>query len=70
MLHCIDRDKTQSRDLFESYGFTDDEIDYWLKQIRMYSSVEETEALLSVVGFKFVEKKRDSNLGYILVYDK
>lgn len=70
VLHCINRDKTQSRDLFESYGFADDEIDYWLKQIRMYSSVEETEALLSMVGFRFVEKKSDNNLGCILIYEK
>ena len=70
VLHCIDRDKTQSRDLFESYGFTDDEIDYWLKQIRMYSSAEETEKLLSAVGFSFVERKQDNALGYVLVYEK
>jgi len=70
ILHCLNANKMQSHSVFEQYGFSYEEMMYWLKKVRSYSDPEDTENLLSAVGFKFKDKMLDKSLGCILVYEK
>lgn len=70
VLHCGNIDKMQSYDRFDQYGFSEDEMIYWAKRIRMYSSADGVEELLNHVGFKFVKRMLDEKLGSVLVYEK
>lgn len=70
VLHCLNINKMQSYNRFEQYGFSKDEIIYWAKQIRLYASAEGIEELLKRIGFDFIKRIDDENLGSILVYEK
>ena len=43
---------------------------YWLKQVRMYTTVEDLEKLLAKYKFKFYKRMNDTKLGSILVFEK
>ncbi len=70
VLHCLEGCKAQGRDLFDRYGFSEEEMLYWLKKVRLYVSADEVEKLLSVYGLKKIERKTDETLGCILIYEK
>lgn len=70
VLHCLNTNKMQAYTRFEQYGFAEEEMIYWAKQIRMYSSAEGIEELLTNYGFKYYNRLADENLGSILVYEK
>lgn len=70
ILHCLYTNKIQAYARFQQYDFSDEEMVYWLKKIKMYSTAENTEELLVSQGFKFNDKTVDERLGYILVYQK
>ena len=70
VLHCLNTNKMQAYARFEQYGFSEKEMIYWAKQIRMYTSAEGVEELLRAVGFKFYKRLMDEKLGSILVFEK
>jgi len=70
VLHCVSTSKMQSYERFEQYGFSEEEIIYWSKEIRMYASAEGVEELLNNAGFKFYGRVVDEKLGSILVFEK
>ena len=70
VLHCVNTNKTQAYPRFEQYGFSEEEMIYWVKQTRMYTSAEGVEELLRAVGFKFLNRMVDEKLGSILVFEK
>ena len=70
ILHCVNTNKIQSYPRFEEYGFSEEEMIFWLKQIRMFASIESLEELLTHYGFKFFKKMTDERLGNILVFEK
>lgn len=70
VLHCLNTNKMQAYARFEQYGFSEKEMIYWAKQIRMYTSAEGVEELLSAVGFNFYKRLMDEKLGSILVFEK
>lgn len=69
-MHCLSTNKMQSHTRFEQYGFSEEEMIYWLKRVRLYSDAESVEELLSASGFKLNNRMIDKNLGRILVYEK
>ena len=69
-LHCVNTNKIQSYPRFEEYGFSEEEMIFWLKQIRMFASIESLEELLTHCGFKLFKKMTDERLGSILVFEK
>jgi len=70
VLHCVNTRKMQSYARFEQYGFSEEEMIYWSKEIRMYTSAARIEELLTTVGFKFFRRLIDEKLGSILVFEK
>jgi ubiquinone/menaquinone biosynthesis C-methylase UbiE len=70
ILHCLNTDKIQSYRRFKQYDFSKEEIIYWLKQVRMYTTVEDLEKLLAKCKFKFYKRMNDTKLGSILVFEK
>ena len=70
VLHCLNTNKMQAYERFEQYDFSDEEVIYWAKQIRMYTSAEGVEELLKAVGFKFYKRMMNEKLGSILVFEK
>ena len=70
VLHCVSTRKMQSYERFEQYGFSEEEIIYWSKEIRIYTSPQGVEELLNNVGFKFYGRLVDEKLGNILVFEK
>ena len=70
VLHCLHENKIQSYSRYKQFGFSEEEILYWSKKIRMYSSAKDTELLLINSGFKRIDQIDDDNLGFILVYEK
>ena len=70
VLRCIDADKAQGRNLFQTYGFSTEEMISMLKKVRLYSNVENVEELLLSCGFKMIARETDKDLGYIIVYEK
>lgn len=70
ILHCLNTNKMQSHTRFEQYGFSEEEMIYWLKRVRLYSDAEIVEELLSASGFKLNNRMIDKSLGRILVYEK
>ncbi len=70
VLHCVNTRKMQSYERFEQYGFSEEEMIYWSKEIRMYTSAEGIEELLNDAGFNFYRRLVDEKLGSILVYEK
>ena len=70
VLHCVNTRKMQSYERFEHYGFSEDEMIYWSKEVRLYTSAAGIEELLTVVGFKFYSRLIDEKLGCILVFEK
>ena len=61
---------TQSYRDFSIYNFSDEEMIYWLKQLRMYAGSQNVEEILAACGFKFCNRIIDVNLRDILVYEK
>ena len=70
VLHCVNTLKMQSYERFEQYGFSEEEIIYWSKEVRMYTSAEGVEELLNDAGFNFYRRLVDEKLGSILVFEK
>ena len=70
VLHCVNTRKMQSYERFEQYGFSEEEMIYWSKEVRMYTSAEGVEELLNSAGFKFYGRLVDEKLGSILVFEK
>lgn len=70
VLHCLNTNKMQAHTRFEQYDFTEEEMVYWAKRVRMYTSAEGVEELLTAVGFKFYKRMVDEKLGSILVFEK
>ena len=70
VLHCVNTRKMQSYERFEQYGFSEEEMMHWSKEIRMYTSAEGVEELLNDAGFHFYRRLVDEKLGSILVYEK
>lgn len=70
VLHCVSTRKMQSYERFEQYGFSEEEMIYWSKEIRMYTSPQGVEELLNSAGFKFYGRLVDEKLGSILVFEK
>ena len=70
VLHCVNTRKMQSYERFEHYGFSEDEMIYWSKEVRMYTSAEGVEELLNDAGFNFYRRLVDEKLGSILVFEK
>lgn len=70
VLHCVNTRKMQSYERFEQYGFSEDEMIYWSKEVRMYTSAEGVEELLNDAGFNFYRRLVDEKLGSILVFEK
>ena len=70
VLHCLNTNKMQAYARFEQYGFSEEEMIYWAKRIRMYMSAKGVEELLRAVGFKFYKRLMDEKLGSILVFEK
>ena len=70
VLHCLNTNKMQAYARFEQYGFSKEEMIYWAKQIRMYTSAEGVEELLRAVGFKAYKRMTDEKLGSVLVFEK
>ena len=70
VLRCLNINKVQAYEMFKQYEFTDEEIVYWCKQIRMYTSAEDVAELLTDSGFKFLKQTVDKKLGSILVFEK
>lgn len=70
VLHCINFEKSAFVPIFSKYGFSDEEIHYWLRKLRLYSDVEQVEDLASKCGLKMIDKKIDDAKGYILVLKK
>ena len=70
VLHCVNTRKMQSYERFEQYGFSEEEMIYWSKEVRMYTSAEGVEELLNDAGFNFYRRLVDEKLGSILIYEK
>ena len=70
VLHCVNTRKMQLYERFEHYGFSEDEMIYWSKKVRMYTSAEGVEELLNDAGFNFYRRLVDEKLGSILVFEK
>ena len=70
VLHCVNTRKMQSHERFEQYGFSEEEMIYWSKEVRMYTSAEGVEELLNGAGFKSYGRLVDEKFGSILVYEK
>ena len=70
VLHCVSTRKMQSYERFEQYGFSEEEMIFWSKEIRMYTSPQGVEELLNSAGFKFYGRLVDEKLGSILVFEK
>ena len=70
VLHCVNTRKMQSYERFEQYGFSEEEMIYWSKEVRLYTSAEGVEELLNDAGFNFYRRLVDEKLGSILVYEK
>ena len=70
VLHCVNTRKMQSYERFEQYGFSEEEMMHWSKEIRMYTSAEGVEELLNDAGFHFYRRLVDEKLGSILVFEK
>ena len=70
VLHCVNTRKMQSYERFEQYGFSEEEMIYWSKEVRMYTSAEGVEELLNDAGFNFYRRLVDEKLGSILVFEK
>ena len=70
VLHCLNTNKMQAYARFEQYGFSEEEMIYWAKQIRMNTSAEGVEEQLRAVGFNFTRDLMDEKLGNILVFEK
>ena len=70
VLHCLNTNQMQAYARFEQYDFSEEEMIYWAKHIRMYTSAEDVEELLRAVGFKFYKRLMDEKLGSILVFEK
>ena len=70
VLHCVNTRKMQSHERFKQYGFSEEEMIYWSKEVRMYTSAEGVEELLNDAGFNFYRRLVDEKLGSILVYEK
>lgn len=71
VLRCVHNIRhTQSYRAFSKYSFSDEEVAYWLKQIRMYASSQNTEEILTDCGFKFCKRLISEESGNILVFEK
>lgn len=70
VMHCVNTRKMQSYERFEQYGFSEEEMIYWSKKVRMYTSAEGVEELLNDAGFNFYRRLVDEKLGSILVFEK
>ena len=70
VLHCVNTRKMQSHERFKQYGFSEEEMIYWSKEVRMYTSAEGVEELLNDAGFNFYRRLVDEKLGSILVFEK
>ena len=71
VLRCIHNIRnTQSYKEFSKYGFSDEEVVHWLKQIRMYASSKNVEEILTDCGFKFCKRLMNEENGDILVFEK
>ena len=71
VVECIHNIRnTQSYRTFSGYSFSDEEVIYWLKELRMYAGSENTEEILTACGFKFCKRIIDEKFGYILVFEK
>ena len=70
VLHCVNTRKMQSHERFKQYGFSEEEMIYWSKEVRMYTSAEGVEELLNGAGFNFYRRLVDEKLGSILVFVK
>ena len=70
VLHCVNTRKMQSYERFEQYGFSEEEMIYWSKEVRLYTSAEGVEELLNDAGFNFYRRLVDEKLGSILVFEK
>ena len=70
VLHCLNTNKMQSYARFEQYDFTEEEMIYWAKRVRMYTHAEGVEELLTAVEFKFYKRMVDEKLGSSLVFEK
>ena len=70
VMHCVNTRKMQSYERFEQYGFSEEEMIYWSKEVRMYTSAEGVEELLNDAGFNFYRRLVDEKLGSILVFEK
>lgn len=70
VLHCVNTRKMQSYERFEQYGFSEEEMIYWSKEVRMYTSAEGVAELLNDAGFNFYRRLVDEKLGSILVFEK
>ena len=70
VLHCVNTRKMQSHERFKQYGFSEEEMIYWSKEVRMYTSAEGVEELLNDAGFNFYRRLVYEKLGSILVFEK
>lgn len=55
---------------FREFGFNDDETEYWLKKVRLYSGADQIENWANTYGLKLLCKKENKLLGTILVFSK
>jgi len=70
VLHCLNTNKVQSYARFAEYGFSEQEMMHWLKQVRMYASADNVKELLAGSGLKLHNRIQDVALGCVLVFEK
>lgn len=69
-LICRDKENSWYPD-FRKYGFSDDEIESWLKKVRLYAGAEQIENLASDCGLHLISRREEkSYYGKILVFEK
>lgn len=70
VFHCIDIKKNNWRMMFNYFGFTDEETDFWLRKVRLYSDISQIEEYVFGYGMRLLDKKYDKEKGYVLVFEK
>ena len=70
VIRCLCREKVLWYSIFEQYGFCVEEAKNWLRQVRLFSDVEQVKNILFDMGLTLVEQIDDGVLGHIIVFQK
>ena len=70
VIRCLRKEKVLWYSLFKRYGFSEEEAENWLSQVRLFSGVEQVKKILFDKGLTLIEQKDDDVLGHIMVFRK